>query len=182
MSTRQHRQFVSSQRRHQVAELYLQGWSQSAIAGQVNADQSTINRDIKAIQKEWRASSVRNFDAARELEIRKIDLLEREAWAAWERSKKPSQAAVVTGEGPSQKTRKTMKNQVGDPRFLDQVNKCIAQRRTLLGLDAPLQVADVTPLPAESAEQRHVRLQQIFVQIGLHAPRLALPAPTDPES
>lgn len=177
MSTRQQRHFAAAHRRHQVADLYLQGWSQSAIAQHVQADQSTINRDLKAIQKEWRNSSVRNFDAARELEIRKIDLLEREAWAAWERSKKPSQAAVLIGEGSGQQTRKTMKNQNGDPRYLDLVNRCIAQRATLLGLDAPLQVADVTPLPTESPEQRFTRLQPLFAAIGLQAPRPGLPAP-----
>ena len=33
-----------------------------------------------------------------------------------------------------------VKNQIGDPRFLDQVHKCIASRRALLGLDGPLRI------------------------------------------
>jgi len=37
-----------------------------------------------------------------------------------------------------------MKNQHGDPRFLDQVNKCITHRRALLGLDSPLGIEEGT--------------------------------------
>jgi hypothetical protein len=148
-----------------VSEFYLQGWSQTSIAAHLRVTQSTVNGDIRAIQSEWRASGIRNFDLIREVELRKLDRLERESWSAWERSQKPVQSAVVTGDGSGRQTRKSMKNQVGDPRFLDQVNKCIAQRRTLLGLDAPLQVADVTSLLTETSEQRHHRLQQLFQTI-----------------
>lgn len=162
MSASKNQRFVIAQRRLQVSELYLQGWSQTAIAGHLNVTQSTVSADIRIVQDQWRTSGIRNFDLIREVELRKLDRLEREAWAAWERSQKPVQSAVVTGDGSGANTRKSLKNQVGDPRFLDQVNKCIAQRRTLLGLDAPLQVADVTPLIAESPEQRRERLQKIF--------------------
>jgi hypothetical protein len=55
-----------------------------------------------------------------------------------------------------------MKNQTGDPRFLDQVSKCISHRRAITGLDAPLQMADVTPVPEETPEQRKARLAEIF--------------------
>lgn len=37
-------------------------------------------------------SAVRDFDLAREEELRRINCVMREAWDAWERSKKPSQA------------------------------------------------------------------------------------------
>src|SRR5690349_616892 len=106
-------------RRRQVSHLYLQGWTQADIAEHLNVWQPTISADLKHICQEWRESSIRDFDAAREMELRKVDLLEREAWSAWERSKKPFQSATVDGEGAGQRTRKTMRNQVGDPRFLD---------------------------------------------------------------
>lgn len=162
MSVRENRRFVIAERRHQVSELYLQGWSQTSIASHLHVTQSTVSGDIRAIQNQWRISGIRNFDLIREIELRKLDRLEREAWAAWERSQKPSQSAVVTGDGSGPQTRKSVRNQVGDPRFLDQVSRCIAQRRTLLGLDAPLQVADVTTLLTESYEQRQTRLQELF--------------------
>jgi hypothetical protein len=79
------------------------------------------------------------------------------------RRSKPAQSATVTGAGNGQHTRKSVKNQIGDPRFLDQVNKGVVQRRAILGLDAPLQMADVTPPPPEeTTEQRRARLDEIF--------------------
>jgi hypothetical protein len=156
------RKFAQARRRQQVAELYLKGWSQPAIAQELNVAQSTVNSDIRAVEQEWIASGVRDFDLARELELQKLKMLERESWDAWKRSQKPAQSATVTGEGTGNNTRKNIKNQVGDPRFLDQINRCIAQRRTLLGLDAPLQVADVTVIAEETPEERRARLNKIF--------------------
>jgi hypothetical protein len=100
---------------------------------------------LKKIRAEWRASAVRDFDEAREIELRRIDYVHAEAAEAWEKSKKPAQSAVDTGDGADQKTRKTMKNQHGDPRFLVVILKCTADRRAVLGLDAPVQIAPVTP-------------------------------------
>jgi predicted transcriptional regulator len=132
-------------RRREVAELYVQGLTQMAIADRVGVSQPTVSDDLKKIHKEWRESRIRDFDAARDLELQKLDRAESEAWEAWEKSKKPAQSAVVTGEGADQKTRKTMKNQYGDPRYLDVVLKCVAARSALLGLEAPVQVAPVMP-------------------------------------
>jgi predicted transcriptional regulator len=175
---------ATARRREQVADLYVRGFSQSAIAAQLNVTQGTVSRDLKQIEGQWRASGIRKFDIAREVELQKLDRLEREAWAAWERSQKPTQSAVVTEAGTSQQTRKSMRHQYGDPRFLDQVNKCICQRRALLGLDAPLQINDVTPqTTAETVEQRRARLQKIFeaasLALAVSSAPLALPAPSD---
>ena len=172
MSLPSNRRHAIAQRRHEVSELYLQGWTQMAMATHFNVTQSTVSEDIRAVQKEWRASGIRNFDLIREVELRKLDRLEREAWSAWERSQQPAESEVTSGG----KTRKTVQSQVGDPRFLDQVNKCISQRRTLLGLDAPLQVADVTPLITEAPEQRRARLQQIFQTIVVERSPYRLPS------
>jgi len=130
------RRLAIQQRRQQVADLYLRGWTQEAIATQLSIAQPTVCVDLRKIREAWRASSIRDFDDARAVELQKIDRIEREAWAAWERSQKPAQSAVVSEDTGRQRTRKSMRNQHGDPRFLDQVNKCIAQRRALLGLDA----------------------------------------------
>jgi Putative ATPase subunit of terminase (gpP-like) len=136
MPTKPNKNLDILNRRQQVAQLYLQNWTQAQIADQLGVRQPTISEDLKQIREQWRESGVRDFNEAREQELQKIDLLEREAWDAWQRSKKPMQSATVDGEGTRSRTKKTMRNQVGDPRFLDQVNKCIAQRRAILGLDA----------------------------------------------
>jgi transposase len=154
MGKEQKRRFVAAQRRQTVTELYLQGWSQTEIATHLDVAQSTISDDVQYVWRQWEQSSLRNFDQLRAREIQKLEYLEREAWAAWERSKKPSQSAVVTdqGTGNGQRTRKSLKHQVGDPRFLDQVNKSISQRRSLLGLD-------VLPAPSTDGFEQEVSLE-----------------------
>ena len=73
-------------------------------------------------------------EVARQLE--KLSLLEREAWGVWEHSKQPAHSTVVHrgGENEPSKMRQTLKHQTGDVRYLDQVQKCLAATRALLGL------------------------------------------------
>ncbi len=75
-------------RRQAVADLYLQGWSQTTIAEHVGVNQSTISHDLKALQEKWQEAASRDIDLARAIELQKLDRVEREAWAAWERSQK----------------------------------------------------------------------------------------------
>ncbi|HEX4055485.1 MAG TPA: hypothetical protein VHX86_14570 [Tepidisphaeraceae bacterium] len=132
------------QRRQQVAELYVQGHTQASIATRLAIKQPTVCEDLKRIRQQWRVSTVRDFDAACDLELQKLDRVEREAWDAYERSQKPAQSAVIT-EGAEGRTRKSIKNQNGDLHALDIVLKCCADRRALLGLNAPTRIAPVMP-------------------------------------
>lgn len=137
MPTRSNKKLAVIERRQHVAELALQGLSQTSIAEHLSVNQGTVSHDLKIIRQEWRDSAVRDFDEARSVELQKLDLIERESWAAWQRSQKPQQSAMFTGDTPGPQAKKSLANRYGDPRFLEQVNKCIAQRRSLLGLDIP---------------------------------------------
>ncbi len=157
------------ERRQQVAQLYLQGWTQQAIAKQLEVVQSTICYDLQQIRKEWRLSAIRDFDDARAMELQRIDRIEREAWAAWERSQKPLQTAVITGQGAGERTRKCLTNQYGDPRFLDIVHKCIAQRRALLGLDA-IAPTETNPHDELTPDVRRARFLAVLAEFGGPSP------------
>ena len=145
MPVRPSKQLAVLQRRQQTADRYLRGWTQTAIGEDLGVTQATISGDLKEIRREWRASALRDFDAARDLELQKLDRVEREAWAAWERSQQPIQSAIVSGDGSDRQTRKSMQSQHGDMRALETVLKCNAARRATLGLDAPTQIAPVMP-------------------------------------
>lgn len=132
--------------RQDIADWYCQGLTQAAIAERINTDpereytltQQMISYDLKAIQKAWLESSLRDFDEMRAEQLGKIDRLEREYWRGWERS--CEDAETVRKEGPAsgvEKITKTEKGQAGDPRFLAGVERCIERRCKLLGLDAP---------------------------------------------
>lgn len=144
-----------SQRRQIVADLYVQGWPQTAIAKHIGMSQPTICDDLQAIHAEWQKTTIRDFDTARDLELRKLERVEREAWAAWERSQKPSQSATISTDGGDQRTQKTVKDQCGDPRYLSEIIKCVASRRALLGLDQPTKIAPTSP-DGEEAYHTHV--------------------------
>lgn len=131
--TRQ-RKLQIEQRRRQVAELTLKGLRQSDIAAQLAVGQATVSADLKRIRAAWRDSGLRDFDAAISEQLEALALVEREAWEAWERSKRPSHTAVIQGPADEQQTRQTLKHRDGDPRFLEQVQKCLARSRELLGL------------------------------------------------
>ena len=145
-------------RRQRVGELYLQSHMQTEIAEELGISQTTVSHDLKAIRKLWRESSVRDFDVVQEQELRKLDLLEREAWAAWRRSQQPAESTKVVQDRSGKRAHKTVQHQVGDPRYLEQIHKCITARRALLGLDAPTRIAPTSP-DGEEAYHSHVMME-----------------------
>ncbi len=145
MSITPARRLAIAQRRQQVAKLYLSGKGQVEIGQELNLAQSTICKDLEHIRTAWRESSIRDFDAQRDLEIARLNQIEKESWAAWERSQQPAQTAVVSGAAGSQTAKRTLRHQCGNPRFLELALRCNEERRKLLGLDAPLKIAPVTP-------------------------------------
>jgi hypothetical protein len=133
-------------RRRRVAELYLQGYrNQQAIADQLgNVNRRTVGLDLKAIRRWWREDAVFEFKTAVAEELARINCIEREAWATWEKSKTPlerSRSGQQRGPaGDRQIVQIEKEDRCGDPRYLDKVAWCIERRCQLLGLDAPKQV------------------------------------------
>jgi len=150
-------------RQQLVGDLHLRGWSQTSIAQELSVAQSTISHDLKAIHREWRKAAVRDFDLAREIELRKLQRLEREAWVAWEKSQKPAQEATVSSDGTNQRTIKKVAEQTGDVRYLEIVHKCVASRRALLGLDAPVKVAPTSP---DGSEAYHTHVMSELMRLA----------------
>jgi hypothetical protein len=134
--------------------MYLQNWTQAAIAEGLGIAQSKICADLKAIQQSWRESSIRAFDQARVVEHQELDRFEREAWAGSERSQKPLHAAQISGQGTGERSVNFVRNQIGDPRFLDEIQKCLAHRRVLLQIDISAPVPPDQPQQCLSLEER----------------------------
>lgn len=127
--------------RRRIADLYLQGWLQVDIADELHIDQSTVSRDLKAIQAAWVRSTLIDFDAAKAREVAKVDRLEREYWQAWQESKKEkvstSTETAQLKDGKRNKAQIRREERNGDPRYLLGVQWCIDKRCKILGLDAP---------------------------------------------
>lgn len=105
-------------RRAEVAKLYRDGEGQIEIARLLGVARKVVTFDLAALRIEWRASSIRDFDALREKELERIDELELEASNAWETSHREDQPD-------------------GNPKFLDIKMECIKERCKLIGLYAP---------------------------------------------
>jgi hypothetical protein len=132
-------QFTAAERRQRIAVLYLAGKYQSEIAAEVGVTQQQVSYDLKAIRAAWLASAVRDFDALKAEELRKIDLVERRAWECFERSTQDKEVAVQEA-GADKKLKKAVlrkEGQSGNPAFLNTILTCIERRCSILGLDAP---------------------------------------------
>jgi hypothetical protein len=140
----QHTKEVINHRRQQVAQLYLAGKYQSEIGQLLGVTQQQISQDLKAVQQQWLAASIRDFDTVKSEQLAKIDAVERAAWASWERSLQPREVTVqeiIEGEHRTNKVSLRKEPQVGDPRFLERIQKCIDQRCDLLGLSTATEAA-----------------------------------------
>jgi hypothetical protein len=134
-----HKTTASQQRRQEVAALYLSGKYQSEIARLVGVSQQQVSHDLKTVQREWLASSLRDFDTIKAEQLAKIDRIESEAWQAWERSLQPREVSVqevTQGEHRINKVTLRKEGQDGDPRYLQIAQRCIDQRIDLLGIGA----------------------------------------------
>lgn len=150
---------VKLQRLDIVARLWKRGYGYREIRDEVmkrlnlpTYSLGTVSRDVKTLLTEWQENRLDNMDNALDLELQRIDDLVKEAWSSWEQSKedylrektklKGTPAYGGGDDGSSVKTRsveKTTENMrsVGDPRFIDTINKLLQERRKLLGLYAP---------------------------------------------
>src|SRR5579872_27422 len=84
------------ERRRQVADYALMGWTQAAIARHLQIPQGTVSRDLAAMRQFWRDFPVHDFEQVRREQLQKVDLVESEAWAAWKLSLEPQRTASVT--------------------------------------------------------------------------------------
>lgn len=132
-------QMVREDRRRQTAALYLQGKWQSEIAQILGVHQTQVSYDLKFLQRRWYQESVADIAQRKAIELQRIDKIERECWEAYERSKQPREVTVTEateGAHPGRKATLRKEGQVGDPRFLTEIGKCVDRRVAILGIGA----------------------------------------------
>jgi len=130
-----------------ITGLYLRGVSQSEIAAQLGVTQQQVSYDLKVVQRRWAEKTVINLDAAKQKELARIDLLEREYWQAWERSKGERSKARQETAGMDKQGRPIVRRSVaekekliGNPAYLTGVQWCISERCKLLGIYGAVKV------------------------------------------
>jgi hypothetical protein len=163
----------------ETAALYLRGLTQHEIAQRLKVSRQQIGYDLKVLQRRWQVSALADFNAKKAAELAKVDEVERNYWAAWERSSQTrevtSQEKTQTGEGPADEARRKVgvrkEERDGNPEFLRGVERCIEMRCRILGAFAPLRVAPTTPDGQEewhaSPSDTHAVLGAAFARLGL---------------
>lgn len=125
------------ERRREVASYALKGWTQAAIARHLKIPPATVSRDLAVMREFWREFPVYDFDKIRLEQLQKVDLVEAEAWAAWQRSQEPQRSATLNKGKAGEQSRTTLKHQSGDPRYLREVARCVTQRYEMIGVEPP---------------------------------------------
>ncbi len=130
-----------------VWKLHCQGLKQTEIAARLGVAQPTVSRYIAKVEEIMRVF----YDPARDdrhrvRQLAELQQLRREAWEEWERSKADAEEAAVqqsTGgrDGSGQKVSKKTRHQTGDSKYLVVIMKALEREAALLGLDAPVKVA-----------------------------------------
>ena len=165
-------------RRAKIARLVLTGIvNQYEIAERLGLDavkgQVVVSRDLDVLNEQWKVSGIFDLDAAKGKECARLEVIETEAWAAWERSKIERQSTRTrhqTGGRTEQRQAEVKKEQRdGNPRYLEVVRQCIADRRALLGLDAPKQIRhggadDAPPIRFQDMTDAEARDRLRFLQ------------------
>jgi hypothetical protein len=128
--------------RAETAKLYIQGWPQHEIAAKVGVTREQITYDLARIREEWVRQAQASMGELVARELAKLDRIEAEAWAAWERSRRNRErkrTKKTTGARDQLEAAVESEERDGDPRWLAEVRECVAQRCKLLGINAPEQ-------------------------------------------
>ena len=133
--------FECERDRHEIAQSYLKGKTQAAVAEQLGISRDMVTYDLKVIQAKWREDTALDLDVHKAEQLAKLDELERTHWEAWEESKqdKETRTARTYEHGSGTGTESTLRKEasVGNQSFLDGVLRVIRQRCRILGLELP---------------------------------------------
>lgn len=158
---------ASEQRRNQaklarleiVSGLFKRGYSRRKIQSEVKTrlnlssySLQTVQRDIQSLLDEWRENRLEDTDELVTLELARIDDTVRELWEQWEKSKTNYQKTQRKQKGSPARDAQTGQTSIrtyqtertdtevvalGDPSYIAEIRKQLAERRKLLGLYAP---------------------------------------------
>jgi IS30 family transposase len=132
-----------------IAELSLKGWTQIQIAQFLEIDQSTVSRDLSAIEKSWQESAQEDRAIAKQRELKRLALVEKELWDSWDISKRGQETTVeevvravadAKGEGSADDRNRVRRSTrsaapgAGNPRILAEILRVIHTRMELLGM------------------------------------------------
>lgn len=162
-----YQQMARLQRLPIIQVLYLEGLSTREICDRLNNDvaiknsgvkavtTNTIRNDIKFLIAEWRKDRIEQTDDIVASELARLSHVESEAWAEYAKSKTDSTEKrtrkvnqIIKGKRAGESRMEpvevinemSVKDRVGNPKFLEIILRCSTEKRKFLGLDKPEKV------------------------------------------
>jgi hypothetical protein len=126
-------------------ELAVLGWSQPHIAADLGISQAAVSKLLKRIETRLLRELAETVQRQKARQTLRLEHLFAEAMRAWNESKADTtrrrQRQTQGGDGAGATIAElVVENQHGDPRYLDEARKALADQRKLWGLDAPQKV------------------------------------------
>jgi hypothetical protein len=127
-------------------ELTVLGWPQHQIAADLGISQAAVSKTLKRVELRVLRELTAVVDRQKARHTLRLEYLFAEAIRAWDQSKADTtrrrQRKTQSGSDGAGATIAEIvsENQHGDPRYLDEARKALADHRKLWGLDAPQKV------------------------------------------
>ena len=172
-----------------VMELSVAGWSQHQIAGDLGISQAAVSKMLKRIELRVLRELADTVERQKARQTLRLEHLFAEAMRSWQDSKTDSTRrrqrktdGGTCGAG-STVAELVVENQHGDPRYLEEARKALADHRKIWGLDAPQKVdvrATRNPYAEMSEDELRAELARQARLLGAADPTGVAPSPTNP--
>ena len=156
-----------------LARLYVKGTSQMEISKRIGISQAQVSIDLKKLLKQWQDTRLNEIDRYKHEQLLRVNMIEEEMWAAWEKSKTKGKKTTTKGKAGKLIEKKDpltgMKSKVegdeeywrvgeqeeepigGDMQYMNGIQWCMQERAKILGLYAPKKVANTDPTGEKEA-------------------------------
>lgn len=160
-------------------ELAVLGWSQHHIAEDLGISQAAVSKLLKRIETRLFREMAETVGRQKARHALRLEHLFAEAMRSWNESKADStrrrQRKTQSGQGADATVAElVVENQHGDPRYLDEARKALADHRKLWGLDAPQKV----DLRASQNPYDDMTEEALRAELARQAQLLAVTEPT----
>lgn len=131
-------------------ELATLGWSQHQIAADLGVSQAAISKLLKRVELRLLREMADQVERQKVRQTLRLEHIFTESMQAWEESKRDTtrrrqRKTESAGASGGTLAEIVSENQHGDPRYLEEARKALADHRKVWGLDAPQQVNLRTP-------------------------------------
>ena len=144
---------MARKREHVAFDLAVKGLTQVQIADELarqglgEVSHQAVSKMLNRVEQRMLKEMSKQVKLMKVRQTARLERISREAEEGWERSKQP-QKALATKHGPSGEngqpgpileSQTTLRDQDGDPRYLEQARQALADIRKIWGVDEPSQ-------------------------------------------